>query len=63
MIRNLIHISFNPNASNIQYNESNGKNYLIAEEPGYGYCFAEEMENWKNYFRKIERKVHSETIK
>lgn len=36
-------ITFNPNASNIQHNEGNGKNYLIAEEPGYGYCFAEEM--------------------
>lgn len=37
------HITFNPNASNIQYSEKSGKNYLIAEEPGYGYCFAEEM--------------------
>lgn len=37
------HITFNPNATNIQHNDNSGKNYLIAEEPGYGYCFAEEM--------------------
>lgn len=37
------HITFNPNASNVQRNDSTGKTYLIAEEPGYGYCFAEEM--------------------
>lgn len=39
------HITFNPNASNVQRNDSTGKTYLIAEEPGYGYCFAEEMPN------------------
>lgn len=37
------HFTFNPNASNVQRNDSTGKTYLIAEEPGYGYCFAEEM--------------------
>lgn len=37
------YITINPNGANIQMNDSTGKSYLIAEEPGYGFCFASEM--------------------